>query len=70
MSRLNCTIEELGNTINAYFKVGGRKGTNQRLGQYIWNFHGVADKSFPELFYTESNATAISLAYSELGIDV
>ena len=70
MSRLNCSIEELANTINEYFRAGGEENIGQRLGQYIWNRHGVADKSFPELFYTRIKAEAIALAYKEIGIDV
>jgi hypothetical protein len=69
MDRLNCNIETLSATINEYFKVGARKGTHLRLGQFIWNRHGNPDKSWPELFYTESDSAAISLAYAELGAE-
>lgn len=67
MSRLNCDLETLEATKLEYFRNGGREGTHQRLGQYIWNRHGADGKSFSELFYAENPRQAIELAYAEIG---
>lgn len=65
MSRLSCDAVALEDTKIEYYKKGGRKGTGQRLGQYIWNLYGV-DASYSELFYIESDSEALLLAYKEI----
>lgn len=67
--RLNGSIHEYYAHELAWNRSGpidefSRRG-GQRFGQYIWNMMGKLDSSWPDLFYSKSNAEVSRMVHEE-----
>lgn len=73
MKRLNGSIHEYYAHELAWdrMKKNGENGLRGglRLGQYVWNMMGRLDKSWPELFYSNSRSVVSRLVHKEFEAD-
>jgi hypothetical protein len=55
---MNISIELIHASMNEWFRQGARKGTDQRLGQWLMN-NLAPNEMCPEIFYEEDTTTAL-----------